>query len=80
MKLLGFDHVQLAMPDGDEAESDAVRFYQGVLGLVRQSKPPVLAGRGGCWFEGMNVRIHLGVDPDFRPARKAHPALLVANL
>ncbi len=80
VKLLGFDHVQLAMPAGDEAESDAVRFYQGVLGLVRQPKPPVLADLGECWCEAMSVRIHLGVDPDFRPARKAHPALLVADL
>jgi catechol 2,3-dioxygenase-like lactoylglutathione lyase family enzyme len=76
--LLGIDHVQLAMPPGGE---DAARsFYQGVLGLVEVPKPPVLAARGGCWFELGATRVHLGVEDGFRPARKAHPALLVAGL
>jgi diguanylate cyclase (GGDEF)-like protein/PAS domain S-box-containing protein len=78
--MLGIDHVQLAMPPGDQAELDAERFYQGVLGLERVPKPPELATRGGCWFEGPHVRLHLGVEPDFRPATKAHPALLVDDL
>lgn len=72
------DHVQLAMPAGRDAE--AVAFYEGLLGLRRVPKPQPLAARGGCWFEEGDVRIHLGVDPDFRPARKAHPALLVRGL
>jgi len=77
--LLAIDHVQLAMPAGDDAERAAEDFYGGLLGLTRVPKPAALAARGGCWFEGA-VRLHLGVDPDFRPARKAHPALVVADL
>lgn len=78
MPVQGIDHVQLAMPAGGE---DAARsFYQGVLGLPEVPKPPELAKRGGCWFEGDAVKIHIGVEQDFRPAKKAHPALLVADL
>jgi catechol 2,3-dioxygenase-like lactoylglutathione lyase family enzyme len=72
------DHVQLAIPPGGEAASR--RFWVGVLGLGEAAKPPHLAGRGGCWFEGPTLRLHLGVDRDFRPARKAHPALRVRGL
>lgn len=72
------DHVQLAMPRGGE---DAARaFYDAKLGIPEVPKPPLLAVRGGCWFEAGIVRIHLGVEDDFRPARKAHPALRVAEL
>jgi catechol 2,3-dioxygenase-like lactoylglutathione lyase family enzyme len=71
-------HVQLAMPAGGEPAAEA--FYSGVLGIPRVAKPAHLARRGGCWFEDGDLRIHLGVDDDFRPARKAHPALLVADL
>jgi diguanylate cyclase (GGDEF)-like protein/PAS domain S-box-containing protein len=77
-RLLGVDHVQLAMPAGGEALAEA--FYAGVLGLTRVPKPPQAAARGGAWFSGPAVTIHLGVDPDFRPARKAHPGLLVEDL
>ncbi|MDP2624125.1 MAG: VOC family protein [Actinomycetota bacterium] len=78
MSLLGFHHVQLAMPEGEEAA--AVAFYEGILGIPQVAKPPHLRARGGCWFESETVRIHLGVESDFRPARKAHPALLVHDL
>ena len=71
-------HVQLAMPA--EGERSAEAFYAGVLGIPRVPKPPQLAARGGCWFEDGDLRLHLGVDPDFRPARKAHPALEVDDL
>jgi catechol 2,3-dioxygenase-like lactoylglutathione lyase family enzyme len=76
--LVAIDHVQLAMPAGKE--DDAAAFYDGLLGLAQQQKPPHLAVRGGCWFGDGAVRIHLGVEQDFRPARKAHPALLVDDL
>jgi catechol 2,3-dioxygenase-like lactoylglutathione lyase family enzyme len=67
------DHVQLAMPSGGE---DAARkFYCHVLGFAEMPKPAELAARGGAWFECNGVRVHLGVDPDFRAAKKAHPAL-----
>ena len=74
------DHVQLAMPPGTDAEARAEAFYAGLLSLGRVPKPPELAARGGCWFENGSVRLHLGVEDDFRPARKANPALTVAGL
>jgi len=67
------DHVQLAMPAG--AEAAARRFYRDLLGMREIAKPTELAKRGGCWFESGIVQIHLGVENDFRPAKKAHPAL-----
>jgi len=78
MYIDGIDHVQLAMPAGQE---DAARqFYSGLLGIPEVPKPSDLAKRGGVWFENDRVKVHLGIDPDFRPARKAHPGLLVQNL
>lgn len=71
------DHVQLAMPAG--GEDLARRFYAGLLGMVELPKPAELAKRGGCWFGSSAVQVHLGVEQDFRPARKAHPALLCAD-
>jgi catechol 2,3-dioxygenase-like lactoylglutathione lyase family enzyme len=68
------DHVQLAAPPGCEAE--ARRFFGDLLGLREVEKPPSLAARGGVWFE----HLHVGVEEDFRPARKAHPAFAVADL
>jgi catechol 2,3-dioxygenase-like lactoylglutathione lyase family enzyme len=78
MKILSIDHVQLAMPAGREAEARA--FYSDLLGITEARKPPHLAKRGGCWFERGALKIHLGVDRDFVPARKAHPALIVEDL
>jgi catechol 2,3-dioxygenase-like lactoylglutathione lyase family enzyme len=78
MRVLSLDHVQLAMPAG--REDDAKDFYQGMLGIPEKMKPEHLARRGGCWFESGELRVHLGVDPDFKPARKAHPAFIVENL
>lgn len=76
----GIDHVQLAMPAG--RENEARRFYADVLGLREVPKPAALARRGGCWFASSDgrVQVHLGIDPDFRPARKAHPAFTVGDL
>ncbi len=70
--------VQLACPPGSEEASRS--FYRDVLGLVEVDKPPILAARGGCWFRGHGIELHLGVERDFRPARKAHPGLLVTDL
>lgn len=72
------DHVQLAMPAGEEAA--AVAFYAGILGIPHVPKPAHLAARGGCWFEAGALKIHLGVDKDFRPATRAHPALIVDDV
>ncbi len=74
----GLDHVQLAMPAGQEDR--AREFYVGILGLTEIPKPANLARRGGAWFAGGTLRVHLGVEADFRPARKAHPAFLVEHL
>lgn len=78
MRLVALDHVQLAMPAGREAEAE--RFYCHLLGMGVLPKPEPLASRGGRWFVSGAVQVHLGVDPDFRPARKAHPALVVEDL
>jgi len=76
--IVGVDHIQLAMPAGREAEARA--FYSVLLGVPEIPKPPDLAKRGGAWFESAHVKIHLGIDAEFRPARKAHPGLLVDGL
>jgi catechol 2,3-dioxygenase-like lactoylglutathione lyase family enzyme len=76
--VVGLHHVQLATPVGSE---DVLRaFYGDLFGLPEVAKPPVLAARGGAWFRSSGVEIHLGVEGDFRPARKAHPGLLVEDL
>ena len=72
------DHVQIAMPNGGEGEARA--FYQGVVGMSEVEKPEPLRSRGGCWFVHGSCHVHLGVDPDFRPARKAHAAFLIQGL
>jgi len=78
MSILAIDHVQLAMPAGQEEK--ARDFYVGILGFIEIPKPPQLAARGGAWFQTRSVQLHLGVEADFRPARKAHPAFLVDDL
>jgi catechol 2,3-dioxygenase-like lactoylglutathione lyase family enzyme len=70
--LVAIDHVQLAMPAGGEAQ--ARRFFLDLLGMQEIPKPTELTKRGGCWFVSGDVQIHLGVEADFRPAKKAHPA------
>jgi len=77
-EVYGIDHVQLSMPPGEEARARA--FYVDLLGFREASKPAELAGRGGVWFEAGAVKLHLGVEPDMRPLKKAHPALLVRHL
>jgi catechol 2,3-dioxygenase-like lactoylglutathione lyase family enzyme len=72
------DHVQLAAPPGSEPELRA--YYTGVLGMAELRKPPVLAGRGGCWFGAGTAVLHLGIEEDFRPARKAHPGIRVNGI
>lgn len=74
---IGLDHVQLAAPRGSEAEARA--FYGELLGLPELPKPPELAQRGGCWFQCGSAQIHIGVEEDFRAAKKAHPGLRLAD-
>ncbi len=75
---LALDHIQLAIPEG--AEERCRPFWQGVLAFVEIEKPKALRGRGGLWFARDGIRVHLGVEPGFTPARKAHPAFRIANL
>lgn len=74
----GIDHVQLAAPPGCEAE--ARKFFGGILGWEEIPKPETLQTRGGVWFRCGEHEVHIGVQPDFTPARKAHPAFRVRNL
>jgi catechol 2,3-dioxygenase-like lactoylglutathione lyase family enzyme len=78
MSGLALDHLQLAMPRGREAEARA--FYGDILGLKELTKPPNLATRGGVWFALGTQQFHLGVEQDFHPAKKAHPAFLAEDL
>jgi catechol 2,3-dioxygenase-like lactoylglutathione lyase family enzyme len=78
MKITRLDHVQLAMPPGGEEE--ARDFYGRILHLRELEKPEALKAKGGCWFAGQGVELHLGVQADFVPATKAHPGLRVADL
>lgn len=76
--IVGYDHVQVAVPRGTEDVARA--FYAGLLGMTELPKPPALAPRGGCWFRAGDAVLHLGVEEPFAPARKAHPAFLVRDL
>jgi catechol 2,3-dioxygenase-like lactoylglutathione lyase family enzyme len=72
------DHIQLAMPRGQE--NAARQFYGAVLGMSELPKPEALRANGGCWFRSTDCELHLGIDPEFRPQRKAHPGFVVADL
>jgi catechol 2,3-dioxygenase-like lactoylglutathione lyase family enzyme len=78
MSIHRIDHVQLAMPRGEEAA--ARRFYGDVLGIQEIPKPAALQGRGGVWYQLGDMQLHLGVDPEFRPAKKAHVGFVVSDL
>ena len=95
MTVAAIDHVQLAMPEGGEAAAQefyegllGLRRVPKPPNLERRggcwfenaNVKVHLGQRGGCWFENDSVKVHLGVDADFRPARKAHPALVVEGL
>lgn len=77
-RILSIDHVQLAMPK--DSEDLARSFYRDVLGMKEVLKPEELAERGGCWFASGEAQVHLGIEEDFHPAKKAHPALVVEGL
>jgi catechol 2,3-dioxygenase-like lactoylglutathione lyase family enzyme len=78
MKVYAVDHIQLAIPP--EGENLAREFYGEILGLREKLKPEHLAKRGGIWFEQYDLKLHLGIDYNFYPAKKAHPGLLVEDL
>jgi len=76
--IAGIDHVQLAAPVGCEVEARG--FFGGVLGMREIHKPETLAGRGGVWFACGDQELHVGVESNFTPAHKAHPAFRVVDL
>ena len=78
MKVLAIDHINLAIPSGEEEKGRV--FYTNLLGFTEMPKPHQLAKRGGAWFKSGVVQLHLGSDDDFHPAHKAHPAFIVDNL
>jgi hypothetical protein len=78
MPVRHIDHILIAMPAGREDEARAL--YHGMLGLSERTKPTQLIERGGCWFESGAFQVHLGVEKNFVPARKAHPAFIVEGL
>ena len=78
LRVARIDHIQIAAPEG--CESAARDFYGSVLGMKEIEKPPVLRARGGCWFECGSQQVHIGVERNFQPAKKAHPAFAVLHL
>jgi catechol 2,3-dioxygenase-like lactoylglutathione lyase family enzyme len=78
VSVVGLDHVQIAAPPG--CEPAARRFYGELLGMRELEKPAPLRARGGAWFACGGQQLHIGVEPAFAPARKAHPALAVADI
>jgi catechol 2,3-dioxygenase-like lactoylglutathione lyase family enzyme len=78
MPILSLDHVQLAIPVGGEERARS--FYVGILGLTEVAKPASMAGRNSIWFAAGSVNLHVGIEEDFYPAKRAHPALIVDTL
>jgi catechol 2,3-dioxygenase-like lactoylglutathione lyase family enzyme len=78
MPILSLDHVQVAIPVG--GEDRAREFYSGILGFLEIQKPAAMAGRNSIWFTAGPVNLHLGIEPEFHPAKRAHPALVVEGL
>ncbi|EBA09471.1 hypothetical protein [Sagittula stellata] len=76
--MASLDHIQLAMPEGEEGRARA--FWGGLIGLAELEKPEALRARGGVWFALDGAELHLGVEPGFAPARKAHPGLRVSGI
>lgn len=78
MQRIEIDHVQIAAPP--ECEKAAREFFGRLLGLEEIEKPELLRERGGCWFKVGSRQLHIGVEKDFRPATKAHPAFAVEDI
>jgi len=77
-EIKAIDHIQLAAPKGSEAE--AIKFFNGILGMDEIEKPEELKKRGGVWFGFGTFQIHIGIEEPFSPAKKAHPAFTVESI
>ena len=78
MAILSIEHIQIAIPIGSEDRARA--FYAGILEFVEVEKPATMAKRNSIWFRAGSVSLHLGLEPDFHPAKRAHPALVVDGM
>jgi catechol 2,3-dioxygenase-like lactoylglutathione lyase family enzyme len=78
MPILSLNHVQIAIPIASQDRARA--FYSGILGFTEIEKPPQMADRKSLWFVAGAVNLHLGIEPDFTPAKRAHPAFVVDGL
>ncbi|WP_432362474.1 VOC family protein [Sporosarcina sp. UB5] len=76
--LIGIDHIQIAAPP--HSEEQAREFYGKLLGMEETPKPENLQARGGCWFKCGAQEVHIGIQDDFIPAKKAHPGFTVHAL
>lgn len=70
--------MQIAAPPGSEAQARA--FFADLLGMTEVQKPVSLRSRGGVWFQCGAQQLHVGIEGDFSPAKKAHPAIRVDSL
>lgn len=80
MPIIGLDHVQVAAPRQEGVEDQARTFYTELLGMQEIEKPDALKPKGGVWFTTGAGDLHVGIEDQFNPARKAHPAFLVSDL
>ena len=78
MPILSINHVQIAVPIASESRARA--FYSGILGFTEVAKPAEMAERKSIWFVAGGVNLHLGIELDFTPAKRAHPAFVVEGL
>ena len=78
MPILSIDHVQIVIPVASEDRARA--FYSGILGFTEVAKPVEMAERKSIWFVAGGANLHLGIEPDFHPAKRAHPAFVVKDL
>ena len=77
LKVIGIDHIQIAVPRA--LEGQCLAFYREVLGLEEIAKPPELRGRGGAWFQAGPIQVHIGIDAEGSPPSKRHICFLVAD-
>ena len=72
--IVAIDHIQIAAPEGGAKK--AREFYGRILGLAELEVPLALQDRACCWFQCGRLQVHIGIQEDFQPSRKAHPAFL----